>query len=148
MHISETANVPIAQMNFGKMLHKIDDQGMQEFSASLDSVYKLAEKSTGFIWRIPDDQISKELTDCGYDERTSATVSVWASYESLKHFTFVGLHGDYFRRSTEWFCKIEPPQLVIWPVSIDERPSFVDALAKLKHLAAHGDTDKAFGWID
>lgn len=147
MHISDIENVPVAQMNFGKMLHAIDDPRMQEFAASLDEVYKLAEESTGFVWRIPDDTIAQELVKCGYDDRTSATVSVWKSYSSLKHFTFAGLHGDYLNRSAEWFNKIDSPQLVIWPVAIEERPSFVEAFAKLQHLAQHGDTDKAFGWM-
>ena len=135
-------------MNFGKMLYPIDDPRMMEFAESLDNVYKLAEGSPGFVWRIPDEQISDELSGCGYDECTSATVSVWSSYESLKDFTFAGLHGTYLSRSAEWFSKIESAQLVVWPVTIDERPSFVDAIAKLKYLEIHGNTDSAFGWID
>ena len=138
----------IAQMNYGEMLYPLDHPSMKEFSDSLDAVYTLAAEDSGFIWRIPDDQLERELIENGCDRLTSATVSVWDSYESLKRFTYQGLHGEFLKRSSEWFRKIEGPQLVIWPVDIAEQPSFRVALERLQHLKSHGNTVRAFGWID
>ena len=139
---------PIAQMNYGRMIYPLSHPKMKEFADSLDEVYGQAEKNSEFIWRIPDDQIAREIIENGFSELTSATVSVWNSYEALKRYTYSGSHGEYLGRSSEWFTKIAPPQLVIWSVTAGEHPSFKVALERLQHLKDYGNTDTAFGWLD
>ena len=34
----------------------------------------------------------------------------------------------------------------MWPVEEGRLPSLDEAMARLDHLAAHGDSDLAFGW--
>ena len=45
----------LAQINIGRILGPIDSPVMAEFVANLDRINGLAEKSTGFIWRLKDD---------------------------------------------------------------------------------------------
>ncbi len=136
----------IAQMNWGRMKHAPDDPRLSEFMASLDEVYALAEAHPGFIWRIPDDAAATGLAALGYDNRISATVSVWTDVHSLRDYTFNSLHGTYLERKSEWFEVVDGPQLVIWDVATDARPDFAEAFAKLDNLRAHGDTPEAYGW--
>lgn len=139
---------PIAQMNFGKMAYPLTHPMMKEFADALDEVYALAESDSEFLWRIPEDQIAREIVEQGYDALTSATVSVWKNYEALKNYTYNGLHGQYLSRSSEWFMKLAEPQLVIWSVSAGDQPSFKTAIERLEHLRKHGDTEHAFSWLD
>lgn len=142
------ADGPAAQMNWGRMKHDPGDPRLKEFESSLDEIYMLAEKSPGFIWRIPDKEIAADLIECGFDRRTSATVSVWQSYADLRRFTFQSLHGNFLDRRLEWFEQIGGPQLVIWNVSADVRPSFTEALDRLNHLKTNGASAHAFGWVN
>jgi len=146
MERSARASGPIAQMNWGRMKFDLGNPRLREFENSLEEVYTLAEQSTGFVWRISDEEIAAELKECGFDGRTSATVSVWKSYGDLHRYTFESLHGKYLDRRREWFEQVEGPRLVIWNVTADARPSFAEALMRLEHLKTHGASSFAFCW--
>ena len=136
----------IAQMNWGRMKFAPADSRLSEFMGALARVYAQAEAHPGFIWRIPDDGAAQELAALGYDDRMSATVSVWQSVEDLRDYTFNSEHGDFLKRTTEWFETVEGPQLVIWSVDSLARPGFREAFERLEHLKAHGDSEMASGW--
>ena len=74
----------IAQMNWGRMKHAPDDLRMSEFMGALARVYALAESHPGFIWRMPDDHVARDLAALGHDEKVSATVSVWECVADLR----------------------------------------------------------------
>jgi len=136
----------IAQMNWGRMKFAPNDARAREFMGSLATVYELAEQHPGFIWRIPDGVIASELSSKGFDNRMSATVSVWQGVEALRDYTFNTMHGAFLNRTSEWFEKVEGPQLVIWAVNADSRPSFLDAWDRLQHLKLNGPSEKGYGW--
>ncbi len=136
----------IAQMNWGRMRFPLNDPRMVEFAEALGDVYSIAEGHSGFIWRISDCDAEEQLSAMGYDERTSATVSVWDSVEALKRYTFETRHGTFLGRAGEWFEKVAGPQLVLWNTEHTDRPTFREAFARLKHLEKHGDTSRAYGW--
>ena len=138
----------IAQMNWGKLKHPLEDKRMTEFSRSLNEVYSLAENHLGFIWRIPDNQSELQLSDLGFDKLISSTVSVWNDIESLKDYTYNSLHGFYLKRSSEWFQKIDGPQLVIWNVGNSDKPTYKESFERLEYLKNKGPTDYAYGWKD
>jgi|TARA_B110000438_G_C15805204_1_gene646973 hypothetical protein len=119
---------------------------MLEFYKSLSEVYTLAENHPGFIWRVPDNLVDKQLTNLGFDNLTSSTVSTWDNLESLMDYTYNSLHGEYLKRSSEWFKKVEGPQLVIWDVENDAKPTFKEAFERLNHLRINGSTNYAYGW--
>ncbi|MEY8829248.1 DUF3291 domain-containing protein [Sedimentitalea sp. XS_ASV28] len=136
----------IAQMNWGRMLHPLDDPRMREFADRLDAVYRLAEAASGFIWRIDEAQLTADLSKLGYDPLTSATVSTWRTMEDLKRYTYETEHGEFLKRTGEWFEAVEGPQLVIWPVEPSEQPGFMEAQLRLDYLKRHGPSDYAHGW--
>lgn len=136
----------IAQMNWGRLKAPLSDPGMAEFDSSLANIYHLAEEHEGFIWRIPDEVAAQELRDLGHDERFSATVSVWHSVRALKDYTFQSLLGDFVERAREWFDIVEGPQLVIWDVEMNARPTFTEAFRHLETLKRLGPTPLAYGW--
>ena len=138
----------IAQMNWGRMKHAPDHPNLSEFTEALADVYALAEMHPGFVWRIPDDAAAEGLKLLGYDNRVSATVSVWQNIESLRDYTFNSLHGEFLDRKAEWFEQVTGPQLVIWNVEHGEHPGFAEAFERLDYLRIHGDSDHAFGWPD
>ena len=136
----------IAQMNWGRLKYLLEDKRMIEFSKSLNEVYGLAENHPGFIWRISDNQSALQLSDLGFDKLISSTVSVWKDIESLEDYTYNSLHGLYLKRSSEWFQKIDGPQLVIWNVESDNQPTFEESFDRLEHLKNNGPTDYAYVW--
>ena len=136
----------IAQMNWGRMKYPADDPRVKEFLDSLEEVYRLAESHSGFLWRIPDETIAAQLKASGFDNRISATVSVWKSLEDLHDYTFNSLHGAYLKRTSEWFEPVEGPQLIVWDVEDDATPSFFEAWERLQYLKQNGPSERGYGW--
>ena len=136
----------IAQMNWGILKFPLTDKKMTEFNESLNKVYNLAENHPGFIWRIPDDKLESQLSDLGFDNMISATVSVWVNIASLKDYTYNSLHGLYLKRSSEWFKKINGLQLVIWDIENNVQPTLKESFDRLKYLEDNGPSDHAYGW--
>ena len=139
--------MPIAQMNWGRIKYDLHDKRMVEFTQSLAMVYNLAESHPGFIWRIPDNKAKSQLSNLGFDKFISATISVWNNIDTLKDYTYNSLHGKYLKRSSEWFEKIDGPQLVIWNCEKDAQPNFKDSFDRLENLKNKGPTDYAYGWL-
>ena len=75
--LKKRSHMAIVQMNWGRMLFPLDHPRMADFSESLDGIYWLADKHQGFIWRIRDDDAAMQLQALCFDNRLSATVSVW-----------------------------------------------------------------------
>lgn len=138
--------MPIAQMNWGRMKYPADDPRLRDFLDSLAEVYGFAERHPGFIWRIADGAIAAELKAHGFDDRMSATVSVWKSVDDLSDYTFNSMHGRYLDRRSEWFETVDGPQLIIWDVEDDDRPTFAEAWARLTALRRQGPSDRGRGW--
>ena len=136
----------IAQMNWSRLKFSLKDKRMTEFAESLNKVYSLAENHPGFIWRISDDQSETQLSNLGFDKLISSTVSVWDNITSLKDYTYNSLHGFYLKRSSEWFKKIDGPQLVIWNVENNDEPTFKESFDRLKYLEDNGPSAYAYGW--
>lgn len=136
----------IAQMNWGRLRLPLSNPEMSEFAESLSEIYLLAETHTGFIWRLPDEEVTAQLQDLNFNDRVSATISVWDSVDALKAYTFDTIHGEYMERSAEWFEKVDGPQLVIWDVETTTRASFREAFERLDMLKRDGPTSAAYGW--
>ena len=136
----------IAQINWGRLRYTLDHPDMAKLNAALSDVYRQAEQSPGFIWRIPDADASEQLSQLGYDSRMSATVSVWETIEALHRFTFNNDHGAYFKDRAQWFEPVPPPQLVLWDVAPSARPNFHEAFLRLEELKTEGASPSAYGW--
>ncbi|MEX0305217.1 MAG: DUF3291 domain-containing protein [Leisingera sp.] len=136
----------IAQMNWGRLTRPLDHPDMAELNAALGRIYTLAEAHPGFLWRIPDEAAAAELQELGHDSQISATVSVWDSVSALRDYTFNSEHGAFLDRKADWFDPVAGPQLVIWDVQPDARPSFREAFDRLDTLKRDGPSPTAYGW--
>ena len=136
----------IAQLNIGRPLHALDDRRMAGFMDNLDRVNALAERSSGFVWRLKDESNNATALRPFDDPNMLVNMSVWENVEALERFVWATVHKVFYNRKTEWFAPAAKPHFVMWPVEEGHRPSLDEAMARLDHLTNHGDTDFAFGW--
>ncbi len=139
-----TASNHIAQMNWGRLKHAPDAPELKAFMAVLDDEYARAAASDGFIWRIGDEPLVRSIAAWGYDDRMSATVSVWKSVAALKAYVFGTSHGGFLDRRTEWYEPLPEPRQVMWTVEAGDKPGFDEAIERLAHLRSNGPSEHAF----
>lgn len=139
----------IAVHTFGRLRARRDEPEVAEFANAVPSVFSLAERSEGFVWRT-DASVSAEAQadrDAYSTEADVAvTLSVWQDVERLRHFVYNTLHGRFYRRKLEWFLPPGEPMMVLWNVDEDIRPTFAEARERLDHLRRHGPSAFAFDW--
>ena len=136
----------LAELNVGRLLASIDDPKIADFKNALDAVNALAERSPGFVWRMTgegNDATDIHLSDDGL---MISNLSVWESVEALKHFVRNTVHNKFVARRAEWFEAPVKQHFVMWRVEVGHIPTLNEALDRLAHLEAYGDSDHAFGW--
>jgi hypothetical protein len=137
----------VAQLNVGRALDDMDSPRLAEFMSNLDRVNALAERSSGFVWRLTGDG-----TNNATDVKTTAdplflvNMSVWETPEALEHFVWATIHKRFYDKKANWFEAPTRPHFVMWWVPIGHRPTAEEALERLQELRQHGSTDAAFGW--
>ena len=142
----------LAEFNIGTLRYEWDDPQVVDFVNGVALVNEIAERSAGFVWRMTDDDMDAAQNDAagvlGGNPRTASTQSVWESVEALEQFVWNTVHKRFYDRKGEWYGddKNTGPRLVMWWVPEGHKPSIEEAKARLDHLAAHGDSDHAFGW--
>lgn len=145
-----TAGTHIAEFNIGVLRHDWDDPRVADFADNIDRVNAVARRSPGFVWMLDDDAMDAAQNDAGGvlggNPRTASTLSVWTDAGALSSFVFRTVHRAFYQRGPEWFEPGQGLRFVMWRVPAGHRPDIVEAKARLDHLAAHGDTDHAFGW--
>jgi len=133
----------LAQANVARLRHPPDSPRVAEFIAALEAVYRLAERSPGFVWR--------RVADSGHvsvdpaDPLLLVNVSVWRSYPALHDFTYRTRHGHFVRRRREWFDPVPSPSTVLWWIPAGRTPTVPEALARLSVLRRYGPGPRAFG---
>ncbi len=134
----------LAEVNVARLRASVDAAAMSGFRSLLDPVYRMAEASPGFVWRLGDgaghDVVIRQV---GADALV-VNLSVWSSYEHLHEFTSRSAHGALVRRSAEWFLPARQPSAALWWVPAGVRPSAGEALRRLATLRADGPTPRAF----
>jgi hypothetical protein len=136
----------IAQLNVGRFRYPTDDPRMAEFMGNLDRINALAERSEGFVWRLKDNTNNATAIRPASAPTMAVNLSVWRNVEALERFVWATVHKQFYARKTEWFEWSSKPHFVMWPVGEGHIPTLDEAMARLEHLTAHGDSDFAFGW--
>jgi Domain of unknown function (DUF3291) len=80
------------------------------------------------------------------DAQFVSNLTVWESVETLEQFVWNTVHRAFYERRAEWFEVLGKMHFVMWWVPAGHKPTIDEAMAKLAHLQAHGDSDEAFGW--
>ena len=138
-------NLYLAQVNIAKRLAPLDDPIMQDFVNNVDKINTIADLSSGFIWRLKDED-KGEAVSVFQDDTLVINMSVWKDLESLFNYTYKSGHIAVFKRKKEWFTKMKMMHMAFWYVPEGYEPTFIDAKNRLDYLNVHGDTPYAFSF--
>lgn len=139
----------LAELNVGRLLAPTDDPRVAEFMGALDRVNALGKRMPGFVWMMEGSgQPGTGNTDAKIDGDAQfvSNLTVWQDVASLEAFVWNTVHRAFYQRRSEWFQVLGRMHFVMWWVPADHKPTLHEALDRLAHLQANGDTDQAFGW--
>jgi hypothetical protein len=123
----------LAQINIARLLAPIDDPKIGDFVAQLAPINALADKASGFVWRLQSS--SGNATDITYNDDPFVIVnmSVWESIEALREFTYKSNHMKVFRDRPKWFEKMDKPSYCLWWVPVGHIPTVSEGRERLEH---------------
>jgi hypothetical protein len=75
----------------------LDDPLMQGLVEQLQSINRLADNSSGFVWRLQTEEGDATSIQLFEDPRIIVHLSLWASFEALKRFVYSGAHLEVLR---------------------------------------------------
>jgi len=139
----------LAELNMGRLLVPTDDPRVREFMDNLDKINGMGKRMPGFVWMMegsgePGTGNTEAMIDG--DPQYVANLTVWESPAALETFVWGTVHKQFYARRKEWFEVAGRPHFVMWWVQEGHKPSLDEALARLEHVVANGDSDHAFGW--
>ena len=134
----------IAQLNIARAVAPLDDPRLHGFMSRLDEINTLAERSPGFVWRLQGANGNNTALKVDPNPLVIVNFSMWESVEALYDYTYRSDHKTLFKRRSDWFEHWDGPSMVMWWQPAGLIPTVDEALAKLRHLAAHGPTAEAF----
>lgn len=137
----------LAELNIGRLVADTDDPRVADFMDNIARINGLGKRMPGFVWIMEGEadagNTATKLDDTG---RLVPNLTVWEDKDSLETFVFNTLHKKFMDRKAEWFEVLESMHFVMWWIPKGHRPTLDEAMAKLAHLEAHGETADAFGW--
>ena len=140
----------LAEFNKGVLRHDWDDPRVRDFADNIAKVNEVALRAPGFVWMLGEAEMDAAQRDpggvLGGNLRTASTLSVWTDAERLEGFVWDTVHRVFYARRGEWFAEGQGLRLVLWWIPEGHRPTIEEAMARFRHLEAHGDSDHAFGW--
>jgi hypothetical protein len=136
----------IAQLNIAKLNKPLDHKDNWRFNAYLDPINEFGEKTTGFIWRLKDEEGNATSIQAFNDPNMIVNLTVWENLEALYKFTYTGEHSFVFKDRSEWFSKMEAHSLVIWWIKSGHIPEIDEAKSKLAHINKNGPSPIAFNF--
>ncbi len=138
----------LAQLNVARLIDSPDSATVAEFMNALAPINLLGEASTGFVWRLADDEgpgaVDQRFPGHEDDERFIVNMTVWTDLASLRHFATRSGHAMYFRRRLEWFEKPSEAMTVLWWVDAGHTPNLAEAADRLARIRRDGPTLVAF----
>lgn len=134
----------LAQLNIAKMLAPMDDPIMADFVNNTDRINALAELTSGFVWRLKEDEDYERAEKVFEDNFLAINMSVWENKQSLFNFTYNSGHVAIMKRKKEWFSKIKEMHMVLWFVEEGHNPTPEEAKHRLTYLRENGETPYAF----
>ena len=139
----------LAELNIGRLLAPTDDPRVAEFMAALDRVNGMGKRMPGFVWMMEgsgEPGTGNTAAKLDGDPQFVSNLTVWENVVALENFVWNTVHRSFYERRAEWFEVLGKMHFVMWWVPAGHRPTLAEALAKLAHKDANGDSDQAFGW--
>ena len=136
----------LAELNIARLIHPLDDPRIADFVNGLDAINRLAEESSGFIWRFQTEEgnATSAVHPWSDDPFMLVNMSVWESPEDLKQYVYRSGHMEYLRRRLEWFERPSEAHYVLWWVPRGHLPTLREARERLEHYRREGATPHAF----
>jgi Domain of unknown function (DUF3291) len=134
----------LAQLNVGRLLAPVDSDEISGFVAQLAPINALAEASPGFVWRLKTPAGDATAVRAYDDDLMIINLSVWATIEALRAFTYDSAHVNVLRGRRTWFERSIAAHLVLWWVPAGHRPSVEEAVSRLETLRRDGPSAAAF----
>ena len=147
--MNQPSGTHLAELNVGRLLAPTDDPRVAEFMGALDRVNGLGKRMPGFVWMMEgsgEPGTGNTEAKIGGDPQYVSNLTVWESVSTLEAFVWNTVHRAFYERRQEWFEVLGKMHFVMWWVPCGHKPTLEEALARLEHLRAHGDSDHAFGW--
>lgn len=144
-----TQTLHLAELNVGRLVAPTDDPRVADFMNNLDRINSLGKRMPGFVWMMEgsgEPGTGNTEAKIDGDPLFVSNLTVWEDFESLSTFVYQTLHKKFMDRKAEWFEALDNKHFVMWWVPAGHQPTLEEALAKLKHLQDHGETEAAFGW--
>ena len=142
-------NHHLAELNVGRLIAPTDDPRVAEFMEALDRINGMGKRMPGFVWMMEgsgEPGRGNTENNIGADPLHVANLTVWESVETLESFVWNTVHRQFYDRRKEWFEVLGEMHFVMWWVPEGHQPTLEEALERLDHLKAEGDSDYAFGW--
>ena len=139
----------LAELNVGRLLADPGDPRVAKFMNAIDRVNGIGKQSPGFVWMMEGSgapNTGNTENNLFGDPRMVTNLTVWENVETLEHFVWNTVHRQFYQNRAEWFEVLGEMHFVMWWVPEGHRPTQDEALERLEHLRAHGDSDHAFGW--
>jgi hypothetical protein len=141
----------LAQVNIAWMHGAIDEPVMFGLASRVDEMYLLAERSKGFVWRLPGaESTAGDLEPFEADfpgfrrDRLFYNMSVWESLEDLRDYTFASAHAEMLNDRYQWIDRIEDASVALWWIPAGHRPSIAESAERLRSVQLRGPTPYAF----
>lgn len=131
----------LAQLNVARLVAPLDDPAVADYVAALEPMNALAEHAPGFVWRWIRGQDQGENP---FGDDMLVNLSVWESLAAMRSYVYSGAHAGIMRRRRDWMLPHDGPYQVCWWVEAGDRPSLVEAAARLRRLAEEGPGPLAF----
>lgn len=133
----------LAQCNVALARAPLDAPVMAGFVKAVDDVNWLADRSPGFIWRLPPQHGHVTFASLE-DQEVIVTLSVWKDFESLQQYVYRTAHGLFMGQRRRWFVPLGGLTTAMWWAPDGERPALDEGLRRLGHLRRQGPTPHAF----
>ena len=141
----------LAQVNIARMRAEATAPVMAGLVARTDEMNRLAERSRGFVWRLPGAQVSPDAVCALADHfvpfdpaRLFYNLSVWESVEDLRAYVFASPHAAMLLGKRDWIAPFERAHLALWWVPVGHRPAIAESADRLRSVQEHGPTPAAF----
>ena len=142
-----TDGLEIAQFNFARLKHPINDDRSKGFRDGTPVINMIARRSAGFVWVFESTGPAGTMVQPVWnDPLITINISVWKSLHTLETFVYTTLHKSYLKRANTWFEASEGPNMVLWWVAKDHRPTVDEAKDRLAMLKSDGASERAFDW--
>jgi len=142
------SRLQLAQVNIGRARGEMTDPVMAEFVARLSEINALADRSSGFVWRLQTEDGDATAVRPYEDTGILINLSVWTDLPALRAYVYRSAHAEVMKRRREWFERFERVFVALWWVPAGHRPSVAEAVARLVHLEQHGPTAFAFSFAE